>query len=238
MKRERKIKAMYAIGYTLLVALLFLGTRCESHPKITSPEHDSKYLESLAECITCETDLVIIEKLARDYEIAYRKGYNGAMATKFTTLMVPVREKATARLDAIRAEEDYVKSQQTQFIGTLEDLDRAWQMDVATPEAAYVIIDANDANVAQLEASLAQLLIDKELYAEEIIDACYPADMLENLQKMEEQVVVLRNDIDKVKAENYLVELAYRLQHGEELPARIVAEPELADDTLVDALAE
>ena len=139
MKRERKIKAMYAIGYTLLVVLLFLGTRCESHPKITSPEHDSKYLESLAECITCETDLVIIEKLAREYEIAYRKGYNGAMATKFTELMVPVREMATARLDAIRAEDDYLKAQQAEFNGTLNDLDRAWQMDVATPEAAYVM---------------------------------------------------------------------------------------------------
>ena len=238
MKRDRKIKAMYAIGYTLLVALLFLGTRCESHPKITTPEHDSKYLESLAECITCETDLVIIEKLARDYEIAYRKGCNGAMATKFTTLMVPVREKATARLDSIRAEEDYVKSQQEQFIGTLEDLDRAWQMDVATAEAAYAIIDANDANIAEKEAALAQLLIDKELYAEEIINACYPADMLENLQKMEEQVVVMRNDIAKVERENYLVELAYRLQHGQELPAPAVTEPEVEESDLAEEVTE
>lgn len=236
MKRERKIKAMYAIGYTLLVALLFLGTRCESHPKITSPEHDSKYLESLAECITCETDLVIIEKLAREYEIAYRKGYNGAMATKFTELMVPVREMATARLDAIRAEDDYLKAQQAEFNGTLNDLDRAWQMDVATPEAAYAVIDANDANIAQLEASLAQLIIDKELYAEEIIDACYPADMLANLQKMEEQIVELRDNIAKVERENYIVKLAYRLQLGEELPERIVAEGE--DATPVEEQVE
>ena len=236
MKRERKIKAMYAIGYTLLVVLLFLGTRCESHPKITSPEHDSKYLESLAECITCETDLVIIEKLAREYEIAYRKGYNGAMATKFTDLMVPVREMATARLDAIRAEDDYLKAQQAEFNGTLNDLDRAWQMDVATPEAAYTIIDANDADLNELEASLAQLIIDKELYAEENIDACYPADMLANLQKMEEQIVELRDNIAKVKRENYIVKLAYRLQHGEELPERIVAEGE--DATPVEEQVE
>ena len=60
-----------------------------------------------------------------------------------------------------------------------------------------------------------------------IVEAGYPEDMLTELGNIEVQIEAVRTQIAAIEHENEIIELAYRLQRGEELqPENVELQPE------------
>lgn len=128
MKQDSKKRVALATFYTLFVVMLLMGTRCESRVHLTTPERDAKHIAELAESVHSEAELRAVEKLATEYEIAYRKSYGGAKALYFKSLYEPVMDEAGERRAIYRAEEERVAELEAQFEASLGDLDLAWKM--------------------------------------------------------------------------------------------------------------
>ena len=212
MKKSRKSRLLYICGYTAFVVLLLLGTRCESRVHLTTPERDAKHIAELAESVHSEAELRAVEKLATEYEIAYRKSYGGAKALYFKSLYEPVMDEAGERRAIYRAEEERVAELESQFEASLGDLDLAWKMPLGSHEEELAKIAANDATIAKYDAELQSLVAKKEQLAMDIIDAGYPQDMLDQIGVVEKDIKALEDKIAEVEHTNEIIILANRLQ--------------------------
>lgn len=217
MKQNRKQKAILATIYTLFVVGLLLGTRCESRIHLTTPEKDAQHLAELAETIHSEADLRKVERLASQYEIAYRKSYNGAKALYFKSLYEPILDEAGARRAAFRAEEDHLHSQEQMLTNTIADLDEAWNIPLGSETEEMAKLTENNATVMAMRAELDKLVAAKEQYAEEIIEAGYPQDMLDKIGVMEADILAKSTEIAEVEHKSEIIILANKLQRGYDL---------------------
>lgn len=217
MKQNRKQKALLATIYTLFVVGLLLGTRCESRIHLTTPEKDAQHLAELAETIHSEADLRKVERLASQYEIAYRKSYNGAKALYFKSLYEPILDEAGARRAAFRAEEDHLHSQEQMLTNTIADLDEAWNRPLGSETEEMAKLTENNAIVMAMRAELDKLVAAKEQYAEEIIEAGYPQDMLDKIGVMEADILAKSTEIAEVEHKSEIIILANKLQRGYDL---------------------
>ena len=231
MKKSRKMKFVMACGYIAFVVLLLLGTRCESRIHLTTPERDAKHIAELAEMARTEAELKVVEKMRARYEQAYRESYGGAKALYFRSLVDPVLDEVGDRREALAAEEAYLDSQLDNFYGKLNDLNKAWKMELGTKEDALAVIEKNDATIAAKTAELEAMIAAKDQLALDIIDAGYPEDMLHKIGEAEANIEVKREEIAEVEDSSYILELAYRLQRGEEL---VTVEP-IVDESEADA---
>lgn len=212
MKQDSKKRVALATFYTLFVVMLLMGTRCESRVHLTTPERDAKHIAELAESVHSEAELRAVEKLATEYEIAYRKSYGGAKALYFKSLYEPVMDEAGERRAIYRAEEERVAELESQFEASLSDLDLAWKMPLGSHEEELVKIAANDATIAEYDAELQSLVATKEQLAMDIIDAGYPQDMLDQIGVVEKDIKALEDKIAEVEHTNEIIILANRLQ--------------------------
>ncbi len=212
MKQDSKKRVALATFYTLFVVMLLMGTRCESRVHLTTPERDAKHIAELAESVHSEAELRAVEKLATEYEIAYRKSYGGAKALYFKSLYEPVMDEAGERRAIYRAEEERVAELESQFEASLGDLDLAWKMPLGSHEEELAKIAANDATIAKYDAELQSLVAKKEQLAMDIIDAGYPQDMLDQIGVVEKEIMVLEDKIAEVAHTNEIIILANRLQ--------------------------
>ncbi|MBO5833191.1 MAG: hypothetical protein J6Q95_07865 [Alistipes sp.] len=217
MKQNRKQKAILATIYTLFVVGLLLGTRCESRIHLTTPEQDAQHLAHLAETIHSEADLRKVERLASQYEIAYRKSYNGAKALYFKTLCTPILDAAGERRAAIRSAEDYLHAQEIALQNTICDLDEAWNMPLGDEAAELEKLAQNSAHILTLRAELEALIMAKEQYANEIIEAGYPAEMLTEMGNKEAAVAAKAEEIAAAERKSHIIILANKLQFSREL---------------------
>ena len=232
MKKNRKQKAILATIYTLFVVLLLLGTRCESRIHLTTPEKDAQHLAELAMTIHSEADLRKVERLASEYEIAYRKSYNGAKALYFKSLYEPILDEAGERRAAIRAEEDYLAMQQASLHNTICDLESAWVMPLGSYEEELQRLIANNTIIEAMQGELETLIAQKEVYAYEIIDAGYPQDMLQKLGQMEADIEAKGNEIKEIEHRNAIIKLANKLQLARELVIENNCEETTAEATM------
>lgn len=212
MKQDSKKRVALATFYTLFVVMLLMGTRCESRVHLTTPERDAKHIAELAESVHSEAELRAVEKLATEYEIAYRKSYGGAKALYFKSLYEPVMDEAGERRAIYRAEEERVAELESQFEASLGDLDHAWKMPLGSHEEELAKIAANDATIAEYDAELQSLVAKKEQLAMDIIDAGYPQDMLDQIGVVEKDIKALEDKIAEVEHTNEIIILANRLQ--------------------------
>lgn len=212
MKQDSKKRVALATFYTLFVVMLLMGTRCESRVHLTTPERDAKHIAELAESVHSEAELRAVEKLATEYEIAYRKSYGGAKALYFKSLYEPVMDEAGERRAIYRAEEERVAELESQFEASLGDLDLAWKMPLGSHEEELAKIAANDATIAKYDAELQSLVAKKEKLAMDIIDAGYPQDMLDQIGVVEKDIKALEDKISEVAHTNEIIILANRLQ--------------------------
>lgn len=222
MKNNRKQKAILATIYTLFVVGLLLGTRCESRVHLTTPEKDAQHLAHLAETVHTEADLREVERLASQYEIAYRKSYSGAKALYFKSLYEPILDEAGERRAAFRAEEDYLSEQQTTLNATISDLNAAWTVALGDEAEELKKLAENNTLIEAMRAELELLVVAKEEYAEKIIEEGYPQEMLNEIGKMEEEIMSKEAEIAEMEHKNEIIILANKLQLGREL--RIVEE--------------
>lgn len=212
MKQDSKKRVALATFYTLFVVMLLMGTRCESRVHLTTPERDAKHIAELAESVHSEAELRAVEKLATEYEIAYRKSYGGAKALYFKSLYEPVMDEAGERRAIYRAEEERVAELESQFEASLGDLDLAWKMPLGSHEEELAKIAANDATITKYDAELQSLVAKKEQLAMDIIDAGYPQDMLDQMGIVEKEIMVVEDKIAEVEHTNQIIILANRLQ--------------------------
>ena len=227
MKNNRKQKAILATIYTLFVVGLLLGTRCESRVHLTTPEKDAQHLAHLAETVHTEADLREVERLASQYEIAYRKSYSGAKALYFKSLYEPILDEAGERRAAFRAEEDYLSEQQTTLNATISDLNAAWTVALGDEAEELKKLAENKILIEDMRAELELLVVAKEEYAEKIIEEGYPQEMLNEIGKMEEEIMSKEAEIAEMEHKNEIIILANKLQLGREL--RIVEEEPIID---------
>lgn len=212
MKQDSKKRVALATFYTLFVVMLLMGTRCESRVHLTTPERDAKHIAELAESVHSEAELRAVEKLATEYEIAYRKSYGGAKALYFKSLYEPVMDEAGERRAIYRAEEERVAELESQFEASLSDLDLAWKMPLGSHDEELAKIAANDATIAKYDAELQSLVAKKEQLAMDIIDAGYPQDMLDQIGVVEKEIMATESKIAEVEHTNEIIILANRLQ--------------------------
>lgn len=217
MKNNRKQKAILATIYTLFVVGLLLGTRCESRVHLTTPEKDAQHLAHLAETVHTEADLREVERLASQYEIAYRKSYSGAKALYFKSLYEPILDEAGERRAAFRAEEDYLSEQQTTLNTTISDLNAAWTVALGDEAEELKKLAENNTLIEDMRAELETLVVAKEEYAEKIIEEGYPQEMLNEIGKMEEEIMSKEAEIAKMEHKNEIIILANKLQLGRDL---------------------
>lgn len=217
MKNNRKQKAILATIYTLFVVGLLLGTRCESRVHLTTPEKDAQHLAHLAETVHTEADLREVERLASQYEIAYRKSYSGAKALYFKSLYEPILDEAGERRAAFRAEEDYLSEQQTTLNTTISDLNAAWTVALGDEAEELKKLAENNTLIEDMRAELELLVVAKEEYAEKIIEEGYPQEMLNEIGKMEEEIMSKEAEIAEMEHKNEIIILANKLQLGRDL---------------------
>ena len=221
MKRNRKDRLIVAgVGAAFVVGLLTLSNIYEPTPNITTPEQDALMLSLKAQTVHSEVDLRNIEKLAYEYEIAYRHSYGGAKAMYFKSLAEPIIIAAGDRREAVRAEEDILAAVQNKFNTTLNDIDEAWCFKLGSEEELLAAIAENDDAIAALTTEIAEMELHKqELGAQAWSGPSGSLDekCLEEIGNVEKSIEKCRKDIEEYAHKIRIIELAYRLQRGSEL---------------------
>ena len=160
-----------------------------------------------------------LEKLAYEYELAYRHSYNGAKAMHFKSLYEPILVKAGDRRDAIRAEEDRLAAAQKEFYQRLDDIDVAWRMTLGSDEDVLRKIQDNEASVVSCEQEIETLQARKVQLAEDAWNGpsgTLDQKCLDEIGVVEEQITACKSDIEKHNLAIEHIRLAYRLQKGAE----------------------
>ena len=212
------------IGVLFIAGVFAISYLHEPKLHLTTPEQDAQKLSQKAEVIRTETDLRELEKLAYEYELAYRHSYNGAKAMYFKSLYEPILVKAGDRRDAIRAEEDRLAAAQKEFYQRLDDIDVAWRMTLGSDEDVLRKIQDNEASVVSCEQEIETLQARKVQLAEDAWNG--PSGTLD--QKCLDEIGVVDEKIaklqDSIAEHNHTIEqikLAYRLQRGAEFAAPV-----------------
>lgn len=216
------------LGYTALVAVVLLMSQCESRVMLTTPKKDAQRIITLAEGVESEEELKSIEKLSRQYEIAYERMYNGAASLEFKRLTNDALCEASRACDEIYAKNAALQALKDEFAGSLNMLDAAWSFEALTSEKYAEIMAANEQRISEINAEIQLAEAEIQAYSDKLIDAGYPAEMLEELGKMKEGITAYESQIASVENESRVLTLAYKLQGGE-----VAAEP-VVEDTPCD----
>lgn len=218
MKTEMRNRMKVAgVGAAFVVGLLVLSYLHNPSPDITTPEQDAQMLRLKAETIHSEADLRELEKLAYEYEMAYKHSYDGAKAMYFKSLCEPILIEAGDRREQIRAEEDHLANEQRKFNETLDNIDEAWRMKLGSDEEILATLDENAEAVYALESDISQLQFRKQQLGEEAWNGpggTLDEKCLEEIGKVEESIKKLEKSIDDYIHKNHIISLACRLQRG------------------------
>ena len=212
------------IGVLFIAGVFAISYLHEPKLHLTTPEQDAQKLSQKAEVIRTETDLRELEKLAYEYELAYRHSYNGAKAMHFKSLYEPILVKAGDRRDAIRAEEDRLAAAQKEFYQRLDDIDVAWRMTLGSDEDVLRKIQDNEASVVSCEHEIETLQARKVQLAEDAWNGpsgTLDQKCLDEIGVVDEQIAKLQDSIAEHNHNIEQIKLAYRLQRGAEFAAPV-----------------
>ena len=212
------------IGVLFIAGVFAISYLHEPKLHLTTPEQDAQKLSQKAEVIRTETDLRELEKLAYEYELAYRHSYNGAKAMHFKSLYEPILVKAGDRRDAIRAEEDRLAVAQKEFYQRLDDIDVAWRMTLGSDEDVLCKIQENEASVVSCEQEIETLQARKVQLAEDAWNGpsgTLDQKCLDEIGVVDEQIAKLQDSIAEHNHTIEQIKLAYRLQRGAEFAAPV-----------------
>ena len=212
------------IGVLFIAGVFAISYLHEPKLHLTTPEQDAQKLSQKAEVIRTETDLRELEKLAYEYELAYRHSYNGAKAMHFKSLYEPILVKAGDRRDAIRAEEDRLAVAQKEFYQRLDDIDVAWRMTLGSDEDVLRKIQENEASIVSCEQEIEILQARKVQLAEDAWNGpsgTLDQKCLDEIGVVDEQIAKLQDSIAEHGHTIEQIKLAYRLQRGAEFAAPV-----------------
>lgn len=236
-----KTKVLTILGYVALVAVLLLMSQCEGGVKLTTVKKDAKHIIALAEDVESEEELKSVEKLARKYEISYERMYNGASALEFKRLTNDALREAGERCEAIDVENKRIEQMRDEMYGSLSDLSAAWRRNTSAKSEDMALIEKNELRIKKIEAKIKQCNKEIQDYADKLIEAGFPEDMLAKLGEMREQVTKYESMVQAVENENRIIRLAYKLQGvdfqaGE--PKVEVVEPEVVEPEVEELATE
>ena len=212
------------IGVLFIAGVFAISYLHEPKLHLTTPEQDAQKLSQKAEVIRTETDLRELEKLAYEYELAYRHSYDGAKAMHFKSLYEPILVKAGDRRDAIRVEEDRLAAAQKEFSQRLDDSDVAWHMTLGSDEDVLRKIQENEASVVSCEQEIETLQARKVQLAEDAWNGpsgTLDQKCLDEIGVVDEQIAKLQDSIAEHNHTIEQIKLAYRLQRGAEFAAPV-----------------
>ena len=227
------------IGVLFIAGVFAISYLHEPKLHLTTPEQDAQKLSQKAEVIRTETDLRELEKLAYEYELAYRHSYNGAKAMHFKSLYEPILVKAGDRRDAIRAEEDRLAAAQKEFYQRLDDIDVAWRMTLGSDEDVLRKIQESEASVISCEQEIETLQARKVQLAEDAWNGpsgTLDQKCLDEIGVVDEQIAKLQDSIAEHNHTIEQIKLAYRLQRGAEFAAPVEEPVEAECEELVEAV--
>lgn len=227
------------IGVLFIAGVFAISYLHEPKLHLTTPEQDAQKLSQKAEVIRTETDLRELEKLAYEYELAYRHSYNGAKAMHFKSLYEPILVKAGDRRDAIRAEEDRLAAAQKEFYQRLDDIDVAWRMTLGSDEDVLRKIQESEASVVSCEQEIETLQARKVQLAEDAWNGpsgTLDQKCLDEIGVVDEQIAKLQDSIAEHNHTIEQIKLAYRLQRGTEFSAPVEEPVEAECEELVEAV--
>ena len=225
-----KRKIVTILAYTLLVAVVLFMSQCEHSVTLTTVKRDARYIIELAERIESEEELKHVEKLARQYEIGYKRMYNGAKALEFKRLTNEALREAGEVCNQIHAENERIAAMRNTFHSSLEDLDAAWRHDMSSLENDIAAIERNKELIHEVEGEIENVKRESDELYDLIIEKCYPEDLLTEHSKLNDKINELENKILDIEHANDIIRLAYKL-HGVEFPIEqesaeeIVTEP-------------
>ena len=223
-KKTKNNLIVVGIGVLFIAGVFAISYLHEPKLHLTTPEQDAQKLSQKAEVIRTETDLRELEKLAYEYELAYRHSYNGAKAMHFKSLYEPILVKAGDRRDAIRAEEDRLAAAQKEFYQRLEDIDVAWRMTLGSDEDVLRKIQENEASIVSCEQEIETLQARKLQLAEDAWNGpsgTLDQKCLDEIGVVDEQIAKLQDSIAEHNHTIEQIKLAYRLQRGAEFAAPV-----------------
>lgn len=206
-----------------VVAAAVLAVSCGRGVKITKPLADAQRIIDRARLVETESELRELERLAGNYEMAYRRSIDGASAERFKALTADALDDAVAAVERNRERAERDAALGAALDATLDAVDRAWRLELTTPDEDSRIVEKLAGRVASIDAGIAELreqnaLIDEKLesvdYYDDDADAlleCYVAEQ----ERIESRVAELSHERETVEAEIRLYALAYRLQRGQ-----------------------
>ena len=227
--KTRNNLAVAGIGLLFVLGLLVASYLNKPSVEITTPEQDAQMISLKAQVIRTEADLRELEKLAYEYEMAYRENYNGAMAMYFKSLCEPIMVKAGDRRDMIRAKEDELRAAQKEFNKRLNDLDAAWRMELGSDEEVLEMIAQNEAAIETLNETIVELVKRKEDLAVKAWSGSggsLDERCLKEIGVVEDEIVKCKAEIEQCNVFIEQIKLACRLQRGEEPVAEVAVDVE------------
>ena len=179
-------------------------------------DHDRAHL------VETESELRELERLASDYELAYRRSIDGASAERFKALTADALDAAALAVERNREQAEHDAALGAELDAALDAIDRAWRLDLTTPDEDGRIVEELAGRVAAIDAGIGELreqyaLIDEKLESVDYYDDDADAQLeryAAEQERIENRVAELSREREAVEDEITMYTLAYRLQRG------------------------
>ena len=214
-KRAWKVRLMKIGAYGVVVILLYLATTCEGKTDISTPSKDAHKLLNIAQTVQTEEDVRNLGILIQNMEIAYRNSYGGAKAIEFrnaTNIVFDVAEANWKRYAAISDTEEKLRAE---FYSVIADRDAAWNIVFESKEQAYEVYKSKLSGIVDAHLKMRELMAKSIALSEEIQEAGYPKDLMDENTAIEKQVKECVKQLAELREDARRYNFAVNLQYGE-----------------------
>lgn len=223
------------------IAVVLFSTACGSGVKITKPSIDAQIIIDRSGVVETEAELRDLERLANEYELAYRRHIGGAAAERFKALTADVLTDAARNMQEYQQQQENDRGLCESMDRKLDRLEEAWRLELTTPDEDRRKMADITAEAAEIERRLEELDAERNRITEALDAVGYDDDDADELL---ERYGNRLDDLDRryAETESALAEtisrvniyrLAYKLQRGESfmpVTAEESCEAELCDE--------
>lgn len=210
--------------YLVLIAFLCYAPSFCQHAEITTPAQDTYYLNELAQGIETQEELIHFYKKYQEMEIAYSTRYNGATAIKFRAMTSDVFDLAGARREVFSQMEANEQMAEQTLTATLNDLDAAWQIEIASKEEALKHYNSILDDIVATHMAMRAKIIEAGKYYDEVAAAGYPQSMLDTHAAIVAESEALGQKLAEHHDRARHYGIAYDLKFGESFPKSLLLE--------------
>lgn len=228
----------------IAAAAAMLCVACGSEVKITKPSVDAQIIIERGRNVETEAELRDLERLANQYELAYRQSINGAAAERFKALTADVLNDAALNMQEYQQQQQADRALRQSIDDKLAVLDQAWSLELTTQEQDRRKLEEVARKADELNGELARLSAEYIRVTEALDAVGYDDDDAdEKLERYgnELDTIELRRaevaaTLDETMNRVAIYRLAYKLQRGEVFALSTAAdesEAELCDEDIM-----